>query len=298
MKQIDWPPQELIDSNIDTSYGAYLRPVGRPLLQFSSGHFPGGAVSAPHCHPCIVLHGCLNGPITLVTRSLRYTLESGQFFLLPPHEIHHWESAGPGTAASIGLLVDTRNPGEWPANTGITQCCKRLQDLVNEPKLISTATNPFLRAVFWQAADILTLERPCNPWTVNSSLWLLLSLVTDELSPKSFQPDADNDAAKTIRRLLLTHVYDSMSVQQIAREANMSLTQAKKVFMTTYGCGIKSYLNQLKIYQAKRLLGDPRLSIKQISITLGFSSSTYFCQMFRSRTGQSPSEFRRCLLES
>jgi len=291
-----WPPQELVDSNVDTSYLAYLRPVGRPLLQFTSGHFPEGTISSPHYHPCIVLHGCLNGPIEFVTRSFRRTLESGQFFLLPPNEIHHWESLGQETTSTVGLLVDARNPGRWPPNTGVVDLCRRLEELVDEPKLFSTARNPDLRAIFWQAVDILTLDQPCNPLTINSVLWLLLSLVADELAPRTSQPDIRGEAAKRIRRLLLTHVYDSPSVEQIAREAHMSLTQAKKVFVATYGCGIKSYLNQLKLYQAKRLLGDSRLSIDQVSKKLGFSSSAYFCRMFRSRTGQTPSEFRKTLL--
>lgn len=297
MKKDTWPRQELIDSNVDTSYLAYLRPVGRPLVQFTSGHFPAGVVSAQHQHPCIVLHGCLNGPITLVTRNQRFPLESGQFLLLPANEVHHWESPGPDTAATVGLLVDARNPGRWPPNTGVIDCCRRLQELVDEPKLFSTARNPDLRAVFWQAADILTLDRPCNPLTINSVLWLLLAHAADELAPRVHQPNSNVEAAKRIRRLLLTHVYDSPSVEQIAREASMSLTQAKKVFVATYGCGIKSYLNHLKLYQAKRLLGDARLTIDQISNKLGFSSSAYFCRMFRARTGQTPSEFRKSLLE-
>ena len=297
MKEPIWPPQELIDSNVDTSYLVYLRQVGRPLLQFTSGHFPEGAISSPHKHPCIVLHGCLSGPIEFVTRSFRRTLESGQFFLLPPDEIHHWESAERATAATIGLLVDVRNPGTWPPNSGVVDLCHLLEQLIDEPKLFSTARNHNLRMIFWQAADILTLDRPCNPLTLNSVLWLLLSLAADELAPKPSEPGTNEETANRIRRLLLTHLYDSPSVEQIAGEAHMSLTQAKKVFVATYGCGIKTYLNQLKLYQAKRLLGDSKLSVDQVSKKLGFSSSAYFCRMFRSRTGHTPSEFRKALLE-
>jgi len=296
MKQNQWPSQELVDSNVDLDHLAYLRPVARPLMQFTCGHFSQGAVSAPHQHPCVVLHGCIHGPITFVAESFRRTLESGQFYLLPPNEVHHWEAESSDTVATIGVLVDTDNPGKWPANSGVIHCCRRLRDLVDEPKLFSTAANPELRSVFWQAADILTLERPCNPLTINSAVWLLLSLAADLLSPKVDDLGSTREAAKVIRRILLTRVYDSPSVEQIAREANMSLTQAKKVFQETYGCGIKTYLNQLKLYQAKRLLGDERLSIEQVSLKLGFSSSAYFCRMFRARTGRTPSDFRKNLV--
>ena len=128
-------------------------------------------------------------------------------------------------------------------------------------------------------------------------MWLLLGLVTDRLEPKTAETEAWNESARKIRRVLLARVAESPSVQEIAREVHMSLTQAKKVFTATYGCGIKTYFNELKLYHAKRLLGDQNLCVAEISAKLGFSSPSYFCRMFRGKTGQSPSEFRAHLLE-
>ncbi len=295
MNKKTWPSDELVSSNVDTGYLAYVRFVARPLLQFTSGHFPPASVSAPHRHPCIVLHGCINGPIDLCTPTWRRTLEAGQFYLLPPNEQHHWESSGPDTAATIGLLIDAENPGIWPKGSGVPQCCRRLQELIKSPEFFSTAKENNLRAVFWQAVDILTLERPCNPLTINSVLWLLIGIAVDDLDASRAESDDGTESAQRIRRILLTRVYDSPSVEEIAKEVGMSLTRAKKVFAATYGCGIKAYLNQLKLYQSKRLLGDTRLTVQQIGIKLGFSSPAYFCRMFREKTGHTPSEFRNLL---
>ncbi len=295
MNRTNWPSDELLASNVDTGYLAYLRSVARPLLQFTSGHFPPDCVSAPHRHPCIVLHGCLNGPITICTPTWHRTLEAGQFYLLPPNEQHYWKSAGTDTAATIGLLIDAENPGLWPKGSGVPQCCRRLSELVKMPQFFSTAKESNLRGVFWQAADILTLERPCNPLTINSVLWLLIAMAVDDLSVNQDETDEGTESAQKIRRILLTRVYDSPSVEEIAREVGMSLTRAKNVFAATYGCGIKAYLNQLKLYQAKRLLGDTQLTVQQIGFKLGFSSPAYFCRMFREKTGHTPSEFRSLL---
>lgn len=290
-----WPSKELVDSNVDTSYLAYVRSVSRPLLSFTSGHFPPGTISADHKHPCVVLHGCLNGPIVFVTKRFRKTLEAGQVYLLPPHELHHWEAVGNNVSATIGLLIDAENAGRWPRGTGLVECCQQLLRLVDTPKLFSMSNDPELRTVFWDAADILTLERPCNQITVNSILWLFLGMLVDRLEEPEATVDDWIDSAKKIRRLLLNHVYNAPTVEQIAREVSMSLTNAKKVFAATYGCGIKQYLNQLKLYQAKRLLGDPTLTVEQVSHKLAFESTAYFCRMFRARTGQTPTEFRNSL---
>ncbi|MEQ8846761.1 AraC family transcriptional regulator [Botrimarina sp.] len=295
MSAITWPRQDLIDSNVDTSYLAYVRSVGRPLLSFTSGHFPAGARGLPHRHPCIVLHGCLCGPIVFETEHGRRTLEAGHMYLLPANELHHWECVGDDYGATIGLLIDAENPGRWPKGTGVAECCDKLNRLVDAPKLFSMASDPGLRHAFWQAADLLTTEEPCSQIIVNSTLWQLLGLAVDRLEGVEQQSDDWLDTAKRIRRVLLNHVYDSPSVESIAREVGMSLTNAKKVFSATYGCGIKEYLNQLKLYQAKRLLGDPTLTVEQVSYKLGFSSTAYFCRMFRARTGFTPTDFRRSL---
>jgi len=292
MSQTSWPSSELVNSNVDTSYLAYLRRVAQPLIQFTSGQFPPGATSTPHHHPCIVLHGCLNGPIDFYISGVKHTLESGHFYLLPPGETHHWHARGNRIASTMGLLVDTENPGRWSASSGVPSSCRQLARLVSEPRFFDANVDTELRAAFWIAADMLMLDQPRNDAAVNGVLWLILGLAIDRMEPKTAETEEWNESARKIRRLLLSRVAESLSVEEIASEVHMSLTQAKKVFAATYGCGIKTYFNELKLYHAKRLLGDPNLNVAQVGVKLGFSSPSYFCRMFRGKTGLSPSEFR------
>jgi AraC-like DNA-binding protein len=292
MSQARWPSRELVDSNVDTSYLACLRCVAQPLIQFTSGQFPPGAVSTPHHHPCIVLHGCLNGPIDFIVGNVRHTLDAGHFFLLPPGITHHWRSRGDRTASTMGLLVDADNPGRWSASSGVPSSCRQLARLLTEPKFFDANVDTELRSAFWIAADMLMLDQPRNDAAVNGVLWLILGLAIDRLEPKTAETEEWNESARRIRRLLLSRVAEPLSVEEIASEVHMSLTQAKKVFTATYGCGIKTYFNELKLYHAKRLLGDLNLNVAQVGMKLGFSSPSYFCRMFRGKTGQSPSDYR------
>ena len=294
MSEPTWPSRALIESNVDQEFLAYFRPVSRPLLSFTSGHFPPGVVSKPHSHPCLVLHGCLSGPINLVTPLFRRRLEAGQMYLFPPNQMHYWQSATERPAATIGLLVDAKHPGKWPRDYGVTECCQRLLRSVHQPQFFSAADDAELRHVFWRTADVLTGEKPCTKLAINSILWQLLAILTDRLD-ESIENTASNEAAKKIRRLLLEHIYDAPSLKQIARESGLSLTRAKEVFSATYGCGIKEYLNQLKLYQSQRLLSDSSLTIQEIGRRLGFSSPAYFSRMFRRKMGESPLQFRRRL---
>jgi AraC-like DNA-binding protein len=77
----------------------------------------------------------------------------------------------------------------------------------------------------------------------------------------------------------------------------MSPTRAKQVFRATYGCGIMDYFNQLKVWQAKRLLGTSSLTVEQVSRKLGFSSASYFSRVFQRYTEEAPTDFRAALRE-
>jgi AraC-like DNA-binding protein len=49
---------------------------------------------------------------------------------------------------------------------------------------------------------------------------------------------------------------------------------------------------RIQIEEAKRLLASTELSIKAISMRTGFANSRYFTQVFRTRVGVAPGQFR------
>ena len=53
------------------------------------------------------------------------------------------------------------------------------------------------------------------------------------------------------------------------------------------------YLNHFRIEQAKELLCQTELSIKNISIDVGFSDEFYFSRLFKKSVGVSPQHYRK-----
>jgi AraC-like DNA-binding protein/mannose-6-phosphate isomerase-like protein (cupin superfamily) len=267
----------------------------RPFLHFVSGHFPPATLTQPHSHPCIALHGCLQGPVTLITPQGEVVLEAGIFYVIGPGQRHYWRNSGRHTAATLSLLLDTTNPGRWPAAAAVDACCRALEAKVRGFHRFSTASDDELRHSFWLAADHLTAEQPRDPSTLAGVMLALLGQVKERLCGTPTTPGVDADAAQGIRRLLVARVRDRLSLRQIAREVDMSPTRAKETFRQAFGCGIMTYFNQLKIWQAKRLLNDPALTVEQVSHQLGFSSPSYFTRAFLKNAGETPSAYRQSL---
>jgi AraC-like DNA-binding protein len=278
----------------DQSFLAYARPTPRPFLRFVSGHFPSGTISQPHSHPCIALHGCLQGPLALIAESARLELDTGVFYVLAPSIHHHWRNEGKQTGATISFLIDTEHVGRWAAASGVKECCHKLDALVTGCHRFSVAQDTQLHHSFWLAADHLTAESPREPAVTSGVLLALLGQIVSRLAESSTAPASPpDDLAQQVRLLLLSRVNDRLSIHEVARELGVSPTKAKESFRRAFGCGIIAYHNQLKIWQAKRFLSDPSLTIEQVSRKLGFSTHSYFSQVFLEHTGERPTTYRQ-----
>ncbi|QDV53969.1 AraC family transcriptional regulator [Gimesia fumaroli] len=284
-------PQRLGSLKQSWSYLAYYHPTPGPFARFTSGHFPPGTTTQKHNHAVIAMHGSLQGPLTMLTPDGRQVLDSGDFCMIGPGVDHHWMNEGPHTASTIAFLIDPERLGEWPEDSGMVEACRELETLVTGVHTISSAGNPDLQHAFWRMADMLIAEHPHRNLDVTSSLLAFLSQVLENLSP-AVTANTEDDIALQIRRLLLNRVNDRLTIPQVAQELHVSPTQAKTAFRKTYGCGIMAYFNEIKIWQSKRMLCNPSMTIDQISRKLGFSSPAYFTRTFRKLTGETPTDFR------
>ncbi len=286
-------PKDLIQPAMDESYLAYYRPTPKPFFFLHSSHLPAGTVVGTHRHPCVALHGCLQGPLTLTTPEGPKPLDAaGHFYLIAPGQAHGWHNPGSGTAANISVLIDHRAVGPWPAGAGVKECCRELVRRVTGLHRFNPSTDNHIKHCFWDLADHLMAERPRPPAATTGLLVALLGRLVECLGETPEVPAAQADAAERMRRFLLARVEDRLSVDEVARAACLSPTRAKQVFRAAFGCGIMAYFNQLKIWQAKRLLGASSLTVDQISRKFGFSSPSYFSRVFQRVTGESPSDFR------
>ena len=66
-----------------------------------------------------------------------------------------------------------------------------------------------------------------------------------------------------------------------------------KIFKEQFGTSVNSYLLQVRVTHAKRLLRFSDLSIEQIGYSCGVEYDNYFSRMFKKIEGLSPGEYRK-----
>lgn len=84
-------------------------------------------------------------------------------------------------------------------------------------------------------------------------------------------------------------------VTELARATGISRSGLQKLFRSFQQESIHEFLQRVRLDQARQLLCDDRLAIKEIAARLSFSSEFYFSRFFRKRTGMSPRRFRESI---
>lgn len=79
----------------------------------------------------------------------------------------------------------------------------------------------------------------------------------------------------------------------IRKRFKLSEWELRKISKDSLGCTVGKFVNTLRIRASVQLLIDTELTINEITVRIGFSSPTTFSNYFKSKTGQSPTSFRK-----
>ncbi len=110
------------------------------------------------------------------------------------------------------------------------------------------------------------------------------------------QPEDDNDHMSRVGAMIRSfieenYMYD-ISMQELARRMNYSEPYFCKLFKQYFNQNFTAYLTEYRIAEAKKLLEQPTVNVKDVGKAVGYSDSNYFTKVFRRITGQSPTEYR------
>ena len=107
--------------------------------------------------------------------------------------------------------------------------------------------------------------------------------------------DQNTDESYPIRRGAdaLCHEWNlNERMEKYASLSGVSIGYFYRLFRRRFGMSPVEYRNHLRISNAEAILRNTRMSIREISSTVGFDDPFYFCRIFKKVTGVSPSSFR------
>ena len=101
----------------------------------------------------------------------------------------------------------------------------------------------------------------------------------------------------SITKYLQNHLQEDVSLNVLAQEFHLNAQYISQLFKSEIGVGFLTYLTNIRIEHAKKLLLSTDDAISDISDQCGYNDYRVFNKVFKKKEGITPSQFRRDFLK-
>ena len=104
----------------------------------------------------------------------------------------------------------------------------------------------------------------------------------------------DEENVRKIRKakeIILNQMTDPPTLQGLASEIGLNIKKLKEGFKQIYGDTVFGYLLDFKMNEARSMLDTKQYNINEISIKLGYSTSSHFISAFKKKFGTTPKKY-------
>ncbi len=109
--------------------------------------------------------------------------------------------------------------------------------------------------------------------------------------------NAVTSTAPTTGELILRYISENytkhIEIKDICQSLGYSKSTVLSAFKREFGTTINTYLNNMRLTNARKMLEESEKTINEVAIESGFSDQSYFSKVFSSKYGMTPSEYRK-----
>lgn len=253
------------------------------LLNVSSSRYGGDWHSVPHTHNHTELFFIVSGKGQFLIQDQVFPVDVNNLVIINPNVTHTEASLNAQPLEYIVLGIDGIELATEENSNGqfcildhfesvdVSSC---LRNILREMELKNTGYMDICQAYM----EILIIRLMRN---------------TDLAVQVQPQVISGNSQCAAVRRYIDLHFKETLTLEQLSEEAHMNKYYLSHAFKREYGISPINYMISRRIDESKYLLAETDLSMSQIAQLLGFSSLSYFSQVFRKIHGSSPMEFRQ-----
>ena len=119
----------------------------------------------------------------------------------------------------------------------------------------------------------------------------MFSYLITEYKQKQSYTDHDKYIQKALEYITEYYSDESLSLDSIARHIGISKYYLSRIFKNKLHKSVSNYLNEYRIKQARELLKEDSVSLKNCHFLVGFKDYTYFSSQFKKYVGCSPGNY-------
>lgn len=163
---------------------------------------------------------------------------------------------------------------------------------INRPPVFTIGLNERIVDLYHKAIEIANEERAGYQQALSGIVMHIIGLMYYRDKTRDFQDEELIRKMGKAKVIMRESLYTSISPEQIANELNISYSGFRRAFREFTGTSPLKYIIELKLNEAKRLLSNTVMTVKEIAYNLNFDNPDYFPVFFKKRTGLTPMEYR------
>ena len=145
---------------------------------------------------------------------------------------------------------------------------------------------------FLHALDGELDERVLAPICLQEIVYRLLQIVNCQDPLEVASRESDVDPTRAAIEYIRSHLTESMSVSDIAREVQLSESAFAHTFRATIGVSPYQFLKSERLAAARRMLiSRSGISVSEVARAVGYSSASHFITEFKRRYAVTPREY-------
>lgn len=233
-----------------------------------------------------------------------YDFYGGEFCLIQPGSLNtlHGLTDTVTPFAHLDIFFNPLREESFPTRPGQTDLSlyehllqPRLDDLFGEsiPVKLQPREPVKFASVISQMVECWVQHDPIMEIRAQSFAFQLIATIIQDHVPHSLTMRTSPDSLNWITSYMSMHLAEPLSIEDMAKRANLSPSWFSTVFKRTYGVSPHQFLLSLRVNHAADLLRTTELSIENIAMYCGFADVYHFSKAFRKKMGESPTEFRK-----
>lgn len=256
--------------------------------------------SRTHYHDYIELLYVLEGQYEVWHNGVIHLLPKGGMFIIHPGEPHSTQA--PGCRQCL-LCIKFLPQILFSAEPSVTELEYSVPYVFEQfsgqrqfsPALLSTTLIPgAFEAIYEEkVGENFGYELAIRAQVQRIFLWIIRYWHQQAGSPDLVPSTPSAAAALYNAREYVKQHYADASLAEAARACNLSYGHFSRLFNAYMKMSFSDYVNRERIRHSSRLLASTDLSVTEIALAVGFSTTSYYIQVFKKLQGISPLQFRK-----
>lgn len=237
---------------------------------------------SPHIHKSIEFVYVTEGTLELGIRRELYHMEKGDFAIIFPEIIHHFQVFDTGKCNAIHIMVSPSLAGHFSQELQ--------QYLPVNPVIKSKKLHPDVEYA------ITALRKKNKGYDLHALHLAYVQIILARCLPlykfEEKMLGTGNDIVFRTIAYIGEHFREPISLTSMAKDLGYSQFSLSRVFSKTFHRNFNQYLNETRAEYASALLMYTDQSIIDVSENSGFESQRTFNRVFKERYRMSPREYR------